>query len=78
MATVKNNSYEMDELSAPGLHYHDGSNVKAPVVEECFLNLECEVECEKELFEGSLGKSAAKMGAGEFPRVLNHYRREMQ
>ena len=53
MATVKNNSYEIDELSASGLHYHDGSNVKAPVVEECFLNLECEVEWEKELFEGS-------------------------
>lgn len=53
MDTIANNGYELDELSASDLHYHDGSKVKAPVVEECFLNLECEVAWERELYEGS-------------------------
>lgn len=53
MDTVANNSYDMDELSASNLHYRDGSKVKAPVVNECFLNLECEVEWEREIYEGS-------------------------
>lgn len=53
MNTIANNSYDKDELSASNLHYRDGSKVKAPVVEECFLNLECEVEWERDLFEGS-------------------------
>lgn len=53
MDTVKNNGYETDELSASGLHYRDGSKVSAPVVDECFLNLECETMWERELYEGS-------------------------
>lgn len=53
MATVRNNAYDIDELSASGLHYSMGSKVNAPVVDECFLNIECEVVWEKELFEGS-------------------------
>lgn len=53
MSTIENNGYDMDELALSGLHYHNGSKVNAPVVEECFLNLECEFEWEKPLFDGS-------------------------
>ncbi len=53
MATIENNDHSIDELSASGLHYHGGSKVEAPIVEECFLNLECEFAWERELFEGS-------------------------
>ena len=53
MDTIANNGYDTDELSASGLHYRDGGKVKAPLVDECFLNLECETVWEKELFEGS-------------------------
>lgn len=53
MGTIKNNGYDVDELTVSGLHYCKGEKVNAPVVEECFLNLECEVAWEKELFEGS-------------------------
>lgn len=53
MDTIANNSYGMDELAASNLHYHDGSKIKAPIVEECFLNLECETCWEREVFERS-------------------------
>lgn len=52
MSTIQNNFYDKDELSLAGLSYHSGSKVNAPVVEECFLNLECEVAWEKPLFDG--------------------------
>lgn len=53
MSTIQNNFYDKDELALAGLSYQSGSKVKAPVVDECFLNLECEVVWEKPLFEGS-------------------------
>lgn len=53
MSTIENNRYDKDELALAGLHYRNGSKVNAPVVDECFLNLECEVAWEKRLFEGS-------------------------
>ena len=53
MSTIKNNFYDKDELALAELSYQSGSKVKAPVVDECFLNLECEVVWEKPLFEGS-------------------------
>lgn len=53
MNTIKNNGYDIDELSEANLHYRSGSKVNAPVVDECFLNLECEFVWEKELFMGS-------------------------
>ena len=53
MSTIENNRYDKDELALAGLHYQNGSKVNAPVVDECFLNLECEVVWEKRLFEGS-------------------------
>ncbi len=54
MNTIANNSYDLDELTASGLHYHNGSKIKAPIVDECFLNLECEVVWEKEISEGGI------------------------
>ncbi len=53
MDTINNNGYETDELTASGLSYIEGTAVNAPVVNECFLNLECEFAWEKPLFEGS-------------------------
>lgn len=53
MSTIQNNFYDKDELALAGLPYQNGSKVNAPVVEDCFLNLECEVAWEKPLFEGS-------------------------
>lgn len=53
MDTIKNNDYDTDELKAVGLSYHNGSKTNSPIVEECFLNLECEFVWEKELFENS-------------------------
>lgn len=53
MNTIENSHYDIDELSASNLKYHDGSKIAAPVVDECFLNLECEVEWEKKIFAGS-------------------------
>lgn len=52
MSTIQNNFYDKDELALAGLGYHNGSKVNAPVVGECFLNLECEVAWEKPLLEG--------------------------
>ena len=53
MSTIENNLYDKDELALSGLHYHNGSKVNAPVVDECFLNLECEAVWEKQLFDVS-------------------------
>lgn len=53
MLTIQNNYYDKDELAISGLHYSNGTKVVAPIVDECFLNLECEVVWEKELFVGS-------------------------
>lgn len=53
MSTIQNNFYDKDELALAGLSYQNGSKVNAPVAEDCFLNLECEVAWEKPLFEGS-------------------------
>ncbi len=53
MAKIENNRYDADELSASGLHYNTDGKVNAPIVEECFLSLECETAWERELFEGS-------------------------
>lgn len=49
MRTIKNNEYETDEITASGLTVIPAKLVNAPMVKECFLNLECEFEWEKEL-----------------------------
>lgn len=52
MKTIENNRYEVDEIAASGLTAVPAKQVNAPMVEECFLNLECELEWEKELVPG--------------------------
>lgn len=52
-STIANNSYEEDELEKAGLKIKKGTMVNAPVVEDCFLNLECEYVWEKEITPNS-------------------------
>lgn len=52
MATIKNNQAEVDELAASGLTGVPAAKVDAPMVDECFMNLECELTWEKEIVPG--------------------------
>lgn len=52
MRTIENNGLETNEITASGLTAVPAKKVNAPMVEECFLNLECEFEWEKELVPG--------------------------
>jgi len=51
--TIKNNNFDDDEISKSGLTAEKASKVNAPVIKECFLNLECQYLWEKELHDGS-------------------------
>ncbi len=52
MATIQNNQFDKDELSSSGLTSVPASMVDAPMVEECFMNLECRFVWEKAIREG--------------------------
>lgn len=52
MATIKNNGLEQDEITASGLTAVPASKVRAPLIQECFLNLECELVWSKEIAAG--------------------------
>ena len=52
MATIKNNQWEADELAESGLTAVKAEKVDAPMVEECFMNLECKFAWEKEVVPG--------------------------
>ncbi|MBQ5331933.1 MAG: flavin reductase family protein [Oscillospiraceae bacterium] len=52
MATIQNNDHEKDEITSSGLTAVAASKIKAPLIEECFLNLECELSWTKETVEG--------------------------
>ncbi len=52
MATIKNNQFEADEITASGLSVENASWVNAPMVSECFMNLECKYVWEKEIVPG--------------------------
>ncbi len=52
MATIKNNAPEADEISASGLTPCPAAWTDAPMVEECFMNLECRYQWEKEIVPG--------------------------
>ena len=41
MATIRHNEMETDEIAAAGLTAEPASWVHAPLVRECFMNLEC-------------------------------------
>lgn len=51
MATIQNNDYDIDEITASGLTAVPASRINAPLIEECFLSLECELEWAKEVSE---------------------------
>ena len=52
MKTIQNNQFEADEITSSGLTAVKASWVEAPMVAECFLNLECRYVWEKEIVPG--------------------------
>ena len=52
MQTIRNNQFEADEITASGLTVEKASWVEAPMVAECFMNLECRYMWEKEIVPG--------------------------
>ena len=52
MATIRNNTFEADEITASGLTVEKADWVNAPMVKECFMNLECKYVWEKEIVPG--------------------------
>ncbi|WP_455618587.1 flavin reductase family protein [Eisenbergiella sp.] len=54
MATIKHNGFEDDEIALSGLTAKPASKVDAPVIEECFMNLECKYLWEREITENSV------------------------
>lgn len=52
-ATIWHNHDEDDEITAAGLTAEPATAVDAPRIRECFLNLECEYQWERELSPGS-------------------------
>ncbi len=52
MLTIPHNQFDADEIAAAGLTGVKADLVNAPLVEECFMNLECRFMWEKEIAEG--------------------------
>jgi len=52
MSTCRNNSFEIDEIKTAGLTSVQAEMVNAPLIDECFMNLECRFRWEKEIAEG--------------------------
>lgn len=52
MATIRHNEADADEITAAGLTAAQAELVSAPMIEECFLNLECRFKWEREIAEG--------------------------
>ena len=52
MATIKHNGFETDEITEAGLTAEKAAWIDAPMVKECFMNLECRFVWEKEIVEG--------------------------
>ena len=52
MSTCRHNGWETDEIAAAGLTAVRAGRVNAPLIEECFMNLECRYRWEKEIVEG--------------------------
>lgn len=52
MSTCQNNGFEIDEILAAGLTSVQAEIVNAPLIDECFMNLECRLKWEKEIAEG--------------------------
>ena len=52
MKTIQNNQLEADEITSSGLTVEKASWIEAPMVAECFMNLECKYLWEKEIVPG--------------------------
>ena len=52
MSTCRNNAFETDEITAAGLTPIRADMVNAPLIDECFMNLECRLQWEKEIADG--------------------------
>lgn len=52
MATIRHNQADEDELAAAGLTASQADLVSAPMIDECFLNLECRFQWEREIAPG--------------------------
>lgn len=52
MATIQHNDFETDEIAAAELTARRAGMVNAPLIEECFMNLECAFRWEKEISVG--------------------------
>lgn len=52
MTTIQKNQWEADELAESGLTAVKAEKVDAPMVDECFMNLECRLAWEKEIVPG--------------------------
>ena len=52
MATIQHNQFETDEITESGLTVEKAAWVDAPMVKECFMNLECKYVWEKEIVPG--------------------------
>ena len=52
MTTIQKNQWEADELAESGLTAVKAEKVDAPMVDECFMNLECRLVWEKEIVPG--------------------------
>lgn len=52
METIRNNDFAADEITASGLTVDQAVWVNAPMVRECFMNLECRYVWEKEIVPG--------------------------
>lgn len=49
MTTIQYNGFDEDEITASGLTVEPAGKIDAPRIKECFLNLECELEWERDL-----------------------------
>ena len=47
--TIKNNGFDTDQITASGLTAEKAESVNAPLIKECFLNIECEYLWEHKL-----------------------------
>lgn len=51
--TMRNNGPENDEISDAGFTVEPGQTIKAPRIADCLVNLECRLEWDRPLYEGS-------------------------
>ncbi len=61
--TIQNNGFDTDEITASGLTAEKARSVNAPLIRECFLNIECEYLWEHELTPGDASVAVVALKA---------------